>query len=115
LHGVAGFVPQNPETVALGAALDLENHLALKPHEAGMGEVKRNRNAGRALGAKPLVGNPGMRPQQQASVGELVVKLMKLILEPSALDGDAKVLEPQLQKLFVWERRPGKSAPGTRR
>jgi hypothetical protein len=56
-----------------------------------------------------------MRPQQQASVGELVVKLMKLILEPSALDGDAKVLEPQLQKLFVWERRPGKSAPGTRR
>ena len=48
-------------------------------------------------------------------MSEFVVKLVKLVLKPRVLDGNPKVLEAQLQKLFVGERSPGKSAPGTLR
>ena len=62
LHDVAGLVAQDAHAFRPGAALDLEDHLALQPHQARMGEVERDGDARRVVGAEPFVGHPGVRP-----------------------------------------------------
>src|ERR1035437_9237516 len=46
LHGMACLVTENGHALGPGAALDLEHHFLLEFHQAGMGKIERDGNAG---------------------------------------------------------------------
>jgi hypothetical protein len=46
LHGMACLVTENSHALGPGAALDVEHHFLLELHQAGMGEIERDGNAG---------------------------------------------------------------------
>ena len=54
LHGMARLVTENGHALGPGAALDLEHHFLLEFHQAGMGEIEGNRNAGHICRTEPL-------------------------------------------------------------
>ena len=54
VEGVTGFVPQDAHALGVGAAFDFEHLLPFELHQARVREVKRNRDAGYAIGRKPL-------------------------------------------------------------
>jgi hypothetical protein len=108
LQHVPGFVPENAHALGHGAALDVDDHLALEPHQAGMSEIEGNRDAGRVIGAEPLVGHPGVRPDAKPPLAELRIELVQAPLEPRACDGDLEVLEAQLEEFVVGQGGPGK-------
>src|SRR5439155_13177607 len=93
-----------------GSPFHVDDHLALEPHQAGMGQIKRNGDARRDVGAEPFVGDPGMRPDAQSAPAELVVEIGEPLLEPRPFDGDLEILEAKLQQLVVGQRGPGKLA-----
>jgi hypothetical protein len=66
-----------------------------------MGQIKGDGDAGRALGAEPLVGDPGMWPDPQAPLIEFVVDSAQAPLEPGAFNGDAEIPEAQLEQPLV--------------
>src|SRR6266852_597168 len=110
LHDVPGFVMQNAHALRRGPAFHVDDHLALEPHQTGMGQIKRNGDARRYVGAEPFVRDPGMRPDAQPAPAELVVEIGQARLEPRAFDRDLEVLEAKLQELVVGQRGPGKLA-----
>src|SRR3954465_7309548 len=86
LHGMARLVPENGHALGPGAALDVEHHFLLELHQAGMGEIERNRNAGHACRAKPFARYPAMWPQPDAPLFELFINRADTILEPGTFD-----------------------------
>src|ERR1700761_9282821 len=103
---VAAFMAKNAHAFGHGAALDVEHHFLLKPEQAWMSEIKRDGDARRAIGRKPLARNPGMRPHPDVVIGELAVKRVEAFLQPRAFDGHFEVLEPDLQQLVVGQLGP---------
>ena len=89
------------------AAFHVDDHLALEPHQAGMREIERDGDAGRVVGAEPLVRDPGVRPHPQPPLRELLVEIGEAALEPGAFERDLEVLQAQLQQLSVGKRGPG--------
>jgi hypothetical protein len=69
LHHMAGFVAQDAHAIGRRAAFHVDDHFSLEPHQAGMGEVERNGDAGRVVGAEPLVRDPHVRPDPQPALG----------------------------------------------
>src|ERR1044072_9671718 len=63
LDGMAGLMAEDGHAFRPGAALDVEHHLVLELHQAGMGEIERNRNAGHIRRTEPFARYPCMRPQ----------------------------------------------------
>src|SRR5687767_11675998 len=49
-----------------------------------------------------------MRPDAEATLGELIVQITEAPCKPRARYADLKVLEAKLQELFVGQRSPGK-------
>src|SRR6266496_2592390 len=88
LHGMAGFMTEDGHALGPGATLDLEHHFLLELHQAGMGEIERDRNAGRVCRAEPLARYPGVWPQPDAPLFELAVESVEAILQPCAFDPD---------------------------
>jgi hypothetical protein len=90
---MAGFVAENAHTIRHRPPFDVDHPFALEPHQAGMGEIERNRNAGGIVGAEPFVRYPGVRPDPKPALRELVVEVFQAPLEPGTGDGDLEVLE----------------------
>src|SRR3954466_8626033 len=86
LDGVARFVTEDGHAFAPGSALDVEHHLLLELHQAGMGEIERNRDAGHTARTEPLARDPRVRPQPDAALLEFLVERGDAILQPGALD-----------------------------
>src|SRR5215813_4752001 len=107
LHYMAGFVAQNAHTIRHRSPFDVDHPFALEPHQAGMGEVEGNRDAGRVVGAEPLVRDPGVRPDPQPPLGELVMEMVQAPLEPRSGDADLEILEAELEQLTVRQCGPG--------
>ena len=61
-----GFVPENPPTLGLAGAFDLQHLAPLEAHEAGMREVERNGEAENAIRAEELLRQPGMQGDDTA-------------------------------------------------
>ncbi len=97
LHDVAGFMAKNGHAFGPGAALDVDDHFSLEPHQPRMRQIERNGDAGRVVRAEPLAGNPGVRPHADAGLRQFVMQGDQAVLEPGALDGDLEVLEPDLE------------------
>src|SRR6059058_5516146 len=57
LQHVARLVPKDAYAFRMGAALDVDDHLAFEPHQPRMRQIERKRNAGRVAGAEPFAGN----------------------------------------------------------
>src|SRR6266567_6001604 len=106
LHGMTGFMTQNRHALRPGAALDLEHHFLLELHQAGMGEIERDRNAGRVFRAEPLARYPGIWPQPDAPLFELAMESLEAILKPGAFDPDPQTAEAALEQLLVRQRFP---------
>ena len=66
LHHVAGLVAQDAHALAPGAAFDVDDHLALEPHQPRMREIERNGDARRVVRAEPFARKPGVRPDARA-------------------------------------------------
>ncbi len=90
---MAGFVAENAHTLRHRPPFDIDHPFALEPHQAGMGEIERDRNAGGIVRAEPFVRHPGVRPDPKPSLRELVVEVFQAPLEPGTDDGDLEVLE----------------------
>jgi hypothetical protein len=104
LHDVAGLVPQNAHAFRPSPALHVDDHLPLELHQAGVGEIERDRDPGRVARAEPLIRDPGMRPHPQVPLGKLLMKLAKTVLEPGARDRDLQILQAKAQQLLVGQR-----------
>src|SRR6185312_4679836 len=108
LHHVAGLVAQNRHALGPGAALDVDDHLALEPDQPRVRQIERDTDAGGAVRAEPLAGNPGVRPYPQTRLRQLVMQALHAVFEPGALHGEVEVLEPELEQLLVGQIGPGK-------
>ena len=82
--------------------------LRLEPHQPRMGEIERDGDAGRVVRAEPFARDPGMRPQPDAALFELVVEIVQAVLQPGALDPDLEVLEAAPEQLLGGQVFPGK-------
>jgi hypothetical protein len=101
LHGVARFVTKNGHALPPGTALDLEHHFLLELHQAGMGEVERDGNAGSICRTEPFARYPYVWPQPDAPLFELFIKSADTILEPNAFDRNPQTTEALLEQLLI--------------
>ncbi|MGY3076495.1 hypothetical protein ACVWZZ_002866 [Bradyrhizobium sp. LM6.10] len=106
LYGVARFVTEDGHAFAPGSALDVEHHLLLELHQAGMGEIEGDGDAGDASRAEPFARDPGMRPQPDAALLELLVERADTIIEPGAFDRNPQAGEPLLEQLVIRQLFP---------
>jgi len=83
---VTCFVAEQSHAFAVSLSLDLEHHATLHPDESRMGEIEGDRDSGYAIRTEPVVGEPGMWPQSQAPVSELVVETIDEGPEVGVLD-----------------------------
>src|SRR3954447_2645575 len=108
LYGVACFVTEDGHALAPCSALDVEHHLLLELHQAGMSEIERNGDAGNAARTEPFARHPGVRPQPDAALLELLVQRADAILEPGAFDRYPQAGEALLEQLIIRQLLPGK-------
>jgi hypothetical protein len=108
LDHMARLVAQDAHAVRDGSALDIDDHLALQPHQARMGEIEGNRDAGRGVRAEPFVGDPGVGADAQPLLLQLAMQGAQAQLQPGPFDGDLEVLEAQFEEFLVRQRGPGK-------
>ena len=116
LHGMACLVPENGHALGPGAALDVEHHLLLEFHQAGMGEIEGNRDAGHICRTEPFARYPCVRPQPDALRLQLFIQSAETILEPGAFDRNPQTAEALLEQLLIrqlfprifptWHRHP---------
>src|SRR5581483_1241924 len=106
LDGVSRLVPENGHALGPGTALDVEHHFLFELHQAGMGEIKRDGNAGHIRRTEPFVRDPYMRPQPNAALFELLIESADAILEPGAFDRDPQAAEAPLEQLLIRQLFP---------
>ena len=71
-----------------------------------MGEIERDRDARRVCRTEPLARYPGVWPQPDAPLFELVMERVEAILEPGAFDPDPQTAEAALEQLLIRQRFP---------
>src|SRR6185369_8361452 len=60
LHRMARLMAENGHALGPGAALDVEHHFLLELHQARMGEIERDGNAGHICRTEPFARDPGV-------------------------------------------------------
>jgi hypothetical protein len=98
---MARFVPKYAHTFRIGSTLYFQHLLALKLHQARVGQIKRNRDPGHSVGRKPFLAEPNMRLEPDPSRIKLLVKPPDLRLEKRPLDFDRQVRDSQIEQLLV--------------
>ena len=73
----------------------------LEPHQPGMGEIKRDGDAGHVGRAEPLARHPGVRPQPDVPRFEFFLESVEATFEPGAVDGNPQAAEALLEQLFI--------------
>ena len=106
LHRMPELVPEQLQALLAGAALDLEHHLALEAHQARMGEVEGDGDAGDVLRGEPLVGEPEVGPEAQVVLLELAEHLLDVGLDPAPLDREVEVAQAQVEQGVSVEALP---------
>src|SRR5690242_21364247 len=106
LDRMAGLMTKDGHALGPGAALDVEHHLLLELHQSRMSEIERDRNAGRTARTEPLARYPGVRPQPDAALFQLLIESIDAVLEPGAFDHDAQAAETALEQLLVRQLLP---------
>src|SRR3984885_682073 len=97
---MARLVAEDGHAFGPGAALDIEHHFLLELHQAGMGKIEWNGNAGHVSRAKPFARYPCMWTKPDAPLLELSIKSADTILEPCAFDRDPQTTEALLEQLL---------------
>src|SRR5262245_58397853 len=105
---MACLVTEDGHALGPGAALDLKHHFLLELHQAGMGEIERNRNAGHVCRAEPFARYPCVRPQPDAPHLQLFIQSANTILEPGAFDRNPQTAEALLEQLLIRQLFPSK-------
>src|SRR4051794_16802679 len=108
LNGMACLMTEDGHAFAPGSALDVEHHLLLELHQAGMGEIERNRDAGHTARTEPFARDPGVRPQPDVPLLELLVERADAVLEPGAFERNPQAGEALLEQLVIRQLLPGK-------
>src|SRR5262249_36093908 len=101
LHGMAGLVTENGRALGPRSALDLEHHLLLEFHQAGMGKIEWDGNAGYIRRTEKFARHIGVRPQPDVALLELFIQRAETILEPGAFDLYSQAAESLLEQLLV--------------
>src|SRR3984893_6244222 len=101
LHRMAGLMTENGHALGPSAALDVEHHFFLELHQAGMGEIEWDGNAGLAVRTEPLARYPRVGPKPETPLFELFMKTADAILEPGASDRNPQTAEAALEQLLI--------------
>jgi hypothetical protein len=97
LDGMACLMSEDGHAFGPSAAFDVEHHFLLELHQAGMGEIEWDGNAGHICRTKPFARYPCMWPQPDAPLFELFIKSADTILEPSAFNRNPQTTEALLE------------------
>src|ERR1051326_4167022 len=103
---MARLMAEDRHAFGPGAALDVEHHLLLKLHQAGMGEIEWDGNAGHIRRTKPFAGYPCVWPQPDAPLFELLIKSADTILEPGAFGRNPQTTEALPEQLLIRQLFP---------
>jgi hypothetical protein len=107
LHGMACLVTKNGHALGPGTALNLEHHFLFEFHQAGMGEVERDSNAGHICRTEPFARYPCVRPQPDAPRMKLFIQSAETIFEPGAFDRNLQAAKALLEQLLIRQFFPG--------
>src|ERR1700710_154297 len=106
LDGMTCLMAEDGHAFGPGTTLDVEHHFLLELHQAGMGEIEGNGNAGHIRRTEPFARYPCMRPQPDAPLFELFIKRADTILKPGAFDRNPQTTEALLQQLLIRQLFP---------
>src|SRR5688572_6789522 len=109
LDRVAGLMSHDAHALGARRPFHIEDLVALEASQAWVREVERDSEPGDPTGREPLVGQPDVRLEHEPARVELLVQLRDTSFEPRSLDGDAEVLEPDLEQSVVAEALPGET------
>src|ERR1700710_1898928 len=98
---MARLVAEDGHAFGPGAALYVEHHFLLELHQAGMGEIERDGDAGHIGRTEPFARYPCMRPQPDAPLFEFFVESADTIFEPGAFDRNPQTAEALLEQLLI--------------
>src|SRR4029434_7404134 len=88
LDHVAGLVPEDLHALLARASFDVEDHLALEPHQARMRQIKRNGDARRDVGTEPLIRDPEMWLDAEIARGKLALEHAQGFFQPGSTQAD---------------------------
>src|SRR6185312_10956829 len=106
---MSGFMTKNAHAFGVGAAFDFEHLLAFQPHQTGVREVERNRDARHSVRRKPFFGKPNMWLEAYAATIQLVVKAFYVRLEERPANLDGQVADARFEQLLIREPMPGEA------
>ena len=107
------FVAQNAHTLGVRTTFHFQHLPALEFHQTRMGQVERYCDAGNAVWREPLLGQPNVRFEANASSVEFPVEAFDVRLEKRVLDLDRQIANPQVEQLFVSKIVPWKPVAQT--
>lgn len=115
LNSVPGFMPKNAHAPFYVTAFDFEHLIQFKLGQTRMREIKRNGNAGHAIGSEPLIRQPEMRSESQPAFIQLSIQLRDTLFKRASFEVQMQVAETKIEELFVAPCRPLRMQAGTGR
>src|SRR6185503_5248400 len=109
LDRVPGLMSHDAHALGARCPFHIEDLIALEAAQAWVREVERDGEPGDPAGREPLVGEPDVRLEHELSRVELLVQLRDTRSEPRSLDGNAEVLEPDLEQSVIAVALPGET------
>src|SRR5262249_8284207 len=106
---MAGFVTQDAHALDVRAAFDFAHELALELHQPRVGQVKRNREPGHAVGREPFRRQPYMWLEANAAIVQFAVETFDVRLNEGTFDANRKIANASFQKPLVRDEAPFES------
>src|SRR6266850_6509224 len=85
VKGMAGFMTKNSQTLSVSTALHLQHLLTLEFHEPGVGKIERDRDSRHTVRGEPLLRQPNVRLETDATPVELTVETLNVWFEKRPL------------------------------
>ena len=86
--------------------LDLEHLILLKPRQARMPHVERDRCPGNVVGREPVIRKPKVWPKLEAAVFQLCIELFDSLFQLGPLDPDIEITYSQVKELLIGPIHP---------
>ena len=103
------FVTKYAHALRVSATFYLQHLLALEFYQSRMGEIKRNSDAGHAVGRKPLFREPDVRFKANAAIVQFAVETLDVIFEERSLDPDREIADTRVEQSLIRNEAPSES------
>ena len=114
LEGVAAFMPEDLHELLSGRAFGFQHLAAFKPHQTGMGQVKRDGDARHTVRREPIIRQPEMRAEADPAIFQVCIEFLDALLKPCPLHPEIQVPEARGQQIFVGHPGAGKTPDALR-